>query len=79
MTFDQWMNRPLARVQVYVWAVARRIYGEPLMRFVCLPGYRDSEVLEQRKTIAGAIRIARRGKINLPFYNEATGNYSFEK
>lgn len=75
--FRRWMNRPLCRVQVYTWQLACRIFPEdaPLSRFRALRPYRDDQTQDMRRSVAGAVRIARRGKITLPIYDEAKGKY----
>jgi len=81
--FPRWMNRPLARVHVYSWRLA--VLLEPsaspgklgkLMTIRYVPAHRSPECLFWRKTVAAAIRIARRsGKITLPRYDERSGQY----
>lgn len=76
--FPRYMNRPLARVQVYSWRVACLI--EPANAtghgIRVLPAYRSMQDKELRRSTAGAIRIARKGgRIKLPFYTEAAANY----
>jgi len=77
--FPKWMNRPLARVQVYSWHVARRLFnGEPDMLFRARSHYRDSDANEQRKLVAGVLRNCRKWKcVNLPYYVEGIGEYAY--
>lgn len=73
--FRQWMNRSLARVQVYSWRVACRIMPDHPGSIRILKAYRDRSINEWRNVTAAAIRIARRGKIYLPVYSEQLGEY----
>lgn len=75
MSFDQWMNRPIYRAQVYSCSIGRMLYGDGLsLRFRCKAEYRSLADDAQRIAIATYIRHKRRlGKIRLPHYNAQTG------
>lgn len=78
--FPDWMNRPLNRVQVYSYSIARMLLGETLsLRFRCRPAYRDFLTEAQRISVAVYIRQRRKlGRIKLPVYRESTATFTQE-
>lgn len=76
-SFQNWMNRPIKRVQVYTWQIACNLFNrEPLANFRCLPKYRDEKAKIARKEVAQMIKFKRSIKsIVLPKYNEKRGEY----
>ena len=73
MTFDQWLNRPVYKVQVHTFNILRQIlslpagnlatFGEhPLLHFRVLPAHRSAYSLALRKRVADQVRESRRNK-----------------
>ncbi len=73
--FERWMNRPLARVQVYTWHLANELDANcPSIRL--LQPYRDEVNRKFRWRLAQKIKLIRHvSRIELPRYSESTGNY----
>lgn len=77
------MNRPLARVHVYTWAIANRIEDNcPAIRL--LAWCRDERCKAFRVRLARTIKFFRkyrrdtwRTRQALPVYDESTGRYQF--
>ena len=73
-TFEQWLNRPVYKVQVHTAQIAKQILGlpdadlatstnHPMMLLRPLPGYRSAQSLALRKRIADIVRQSRTTKI----------------
>lgn len=78
--FPDWMNRPLNRVHVYTYSIARMILGPSVsLRFRARPQYRDFSTEAQRISVALYIQQRRQrrslGRIKLPIYQESTGTF----
>ncbi len=78
--FARWMNRPVAKVQVFTWRTANDITflaGCPCIRL--LRPYRDEANKAFRIRLARAIKQVRKSfKIILPCYDERNAEYTRE-
>ena len=79
MTFNEYMNRPLKRVQVFTWRMACDLFDSiPLQTFRSLPPFRSEASKVARREIAHIVRIKRSlGYVRLPKYNERQAEYIF--
>ena len=73
--FQRWMNRPLAKVQVYTWHLANELDPNcPSIRL--LAPYRDDANKAFRWRLAQFIKCRRYiGRVPLPHFDEATSRY----
>ena len=72
MTFEEWLNRPVYRVQVTTARELSRLVGldplaahatigdSPLLHFRVLPAHRTARSLAIRKLVADRMRVLRR-------------------
>lgn len=80
--FPRYMNRPVKRVHVLTWRLAVEMEDEipaaPVGGIRYLPASRSAACLAWRKAVADRLRQMRKaGKINLPKYEERTGEYGY--
>lgn len=70
MTFDEWLNRPVYKVQCFTFKLAKELLGlpkgdfvttgnHPIVNFRAAPAYRDAKALHLRKTVADIVRQKR--------------------
>lgn len=57
-TFENWLKRPVYVAQCHTWALAVKMRVQS-SRFRCLPAYRDSQAMQNRKRVADAVRSQR--------------------
>ena len=85
-SFNDWMNRPAAKVQVYSWRLAVQLEhaGDPACGIRIVPHLRRiCGVIDWRNRVAREIRALRAlrqySRHNLPRYIEQTGEYKFNQ
>ena len=83
--FSRYMNRPIARVHVYTWRLACQIEGmvswgggSPCVGGIRYrPAYRSASCKAWRQLTVQTLRAQRKaGAVVLPYWTEATGEYS---
>lgn len=71
MTFDEWQNRPVYKVQCFTFGLAKQLLGlpkgdvvttgnHPIVNFRASPAYRDASALRLRKAVSDIVRQQRK-------------------